>query len=476
MSSSGNQVITFVKEKYLPDIRFWIILFFILRLYGISDPPLEIAHNWRQATGNMVARNFYETDHNILYPRVDMAGEKTGITGTEFPVLNYLTYLLSVVFGFHDWFGRLINLVVSSFGVFYFYKLLKLRFDEGFSFHSSFLLLTSMWLMYSRKAMPDTFSASLVIMGLYFAFRYVTDHKRSALVAYFLFTTMGVLSKIPSAYLLVVLIFPLLDKKTDFKYKKYLGFVTMLAFTPVIWWYFYWVPYLVKHFGFWHYYMGTSFMNGFQEIASNIGRTLDKFYFESLKYAGFVMFTAGLVIAIIKKEKVLLWILLLCSFSFLVFMLKAGRNFYHHSYYIIPFVPVMCLFAAYGLTRIQKHWLQILIIAIIVIEGIANQQHDFRIRDSEKYKLTLGNIADKVSKRNELVAINGGDNPQQVYLLHRKGWTITSEQASDLLYLNEIKNKGCKFLFINKHMLEGKRIKIQNRIVYNDENFVVYSL
>src|SRR5256885_261898 len=96
------------------DIRFWIVLYFLIRLFHITQPPLEVAHNWRQSTGLMVSRNFYEVEANILYPRVDMAGDKTGITGTEFPLLNYLIYLVAKVFGWADWYGRLINLIVSS--------------------------------------------------------------------------------------------------------------------------------------------------------------------------------------------------------------------------------------------------------------------------------------------------------------------------------------------------------------------------
>lgn len=106
-----------------------------------------------------------------------MAGDKTGITGTEFSVLNYLIYLLSLLFGFHDWFGRLINLIVSSIGIFYFYKLIKLKFDERLSFFSAYLLLISDWFIYSRKGMPDTFSTALVIMGLYYVFRYFENFK-----------------------------------------------------------------------------------------------------------------------------------------------------------------------------------------------------------------------------------------------------------------------------------------------------------
>src|SRR6478736_3140318 len=110
------------------DIRFWIILFFLIRLYGITQPPLEIEQNWRQVDGLMIARNFYERSSNILYPAVDLAGEKSGIVGCEFPILNYLVYLVSLVFGYTHWYGRIIVLTVSSIGVFFFHRLIRKYF------------------------------------------------------------------------------------------------------------------------------------------------------------------------------------------------------------------------------------------------------------------------------------------------------------------------------------------------------------
>ena len=48
----------------------------------------------------MIARNFLEIDANIMYPRIDMAGDKTGIIGSEFPFFNYLIYLFFEIFNF----------------------------------------------------------------------------------------------------------------------------------------------------------------------------------------------------------------------------------------------------------------------------------------------------------------------------------------------------------------------------------------
>src|SRR5690606_8136272 len=132
--------------------------FFVIRLIGITNPPLEVSHNWRQTTVTMVARNFLEVDNNIFFPRIDIAGEKTGITGMEFPLLNYLIYLVAKLFGYQHWYGRLINLLISSFGVWFFYKLVGKYLTRQTAFYAAIILIVSIWFQFSRKIMPDTFS------------------------------------------------------------------------------------------------------------------------------------------------------------------------------------------------------------------------------------------------------------------------------------------------------------------------------
>jgi hypothetical protein len=49
--------------------------------------------SWRQTLGTMAARNFQETDSNVLYPRIDIGGDKSGITWLwyDFWVLHLTT-------------------------------------------------------------------------------------------------------------------------------------------------------------------------------------------------------------------------------------------------------------------------------------------------------------------------------------------------------------------------------------------------
>ena len=149
----------------LKDIRFWILLFFAIRLIGISNAPLEIAHNWRQTFTNMVSRNFYIDGLDLLHPTVDFAGERTGIVGSEFPLFNLFIYLFNEAFSYEHWYGRLINLIVSSIGVYFFYRIVKTIQSQKIALTASLILSCSMWFSYSRKIMPDTFSTSIMLIA-----------------------------------------------------------------------------------------------------------------------------------------------------------------------------------------------------------------------------------------------------------------------------------------------------------------------
>ncbi len=85
--------------KILKDIRFWILIFFLFRLYGITYPPLETGHNWRQTIVNMTARNYHEEGMDLAHPRVDIAGALSGITGMEFPLYNAAIAVMMNLFG-----------------------------------------------------------------------------------------------------------------------------------------------------------------------------------------------------------------------------------------------------------------------------------------------------------------------------------------------------------------------------------------
>jgi 4-amino-4-deoxy-L-arabinose transferase-like glycosyltransferase len=460
---------------FLKDIRFWIFLFFIARLYGIWFPPIDISHNWRQTTVTMVARNFLEIDPNPFYPRLDISGELTGITGMEFPLLNYLCYLLSIVFGYQHWYGRLIVLAVSSFGLFYFCKLVKSYFEEKVAFNASIVLLFSIWFTYSRKIMPDTFSLSLILFALWHALEYFKSLKLKNLSLYLLFLALGTLSKMPSAYLLILLIYPFLERSLSFKNKTIFALTSIVMLSICMTWYYVWVPYLNETYKLKHFFMGKSMRIGAAELWQHMDQALNKFYEVALKFIAFAFLLFGLFMAFRNKNKSLFYILGLGFLGFLPIMLKGGFTFYHHSYYIIPFVPVMALVSGYGIAQIKNEMFAKMVLVCIGIEGTLNHIDDFVLRENYKPILTLETAMNKVSKPNELTIINSGAYPTPLYCAHRKGWVAFNGQIQNKGYVDSLVHLGLKHIVVMKHVF-GDDVLLPYKEVYNDSAIRIYTI
>lgn len=461
--------------RWLGDIRFWIVVLALLRLYGIANPPLEVSHSWRQTTVAMVARNFYEVDANIFYPRIDIGGNLTGITGMEFPLLNWLIYLVSLPFGFHDWFGRLINLLVTSVGCWYFYRLIKRFFGERHAFCSTIILCVSLWFAFARKIMPDTFSMSLVIMGIYYGTDYLMHERRrvGSLFGYLLLTMAGVLSKLPSGYLLIVFLLPLLDKGVPLCRKVWFMVTSVVMLLPVAWWYFLWVPHLVNEYGLWHFFMGEGLGQGLAEIWHNMGRTLSRFYDNALKFVGFAVFVGGLVMAFVRRQHLVLRLLGLAFLAFLVIVLASGETFYKHDYYVLPFVPVMAMVAGYGVSLINKAILRTLLLVAIALENILNHHSQFIIRENRQPVLALESVFDCFSSRGDLICVNSNQEPTVMYFTHRKGWLATNEQLQDEAFISDLHQHGCKYILVMKRVF-GSDVELPLARRVDNEDYTVY--
>lgn len=459
-------------SEILKDIRFWILLFFALRLYGITLPPLEVAHNWRQTTVTMVARNFYEIDANILYPRIDIAGEKSGITGMEFPFFNYLIYLMAELFGYEHWYGRLINLFVSSVGVYAFFRLVKRYFNPAIAFNAALILLPSIWFAYSRKVMPDTFSASLVLIAMACMVAYLDRGKWVFLVLFGGLLSLGLLSKLPSGLLLaaVPLIF-FYDKRPVHRWTM-ISISGLVALIPVVLWYFYWVPELVEQFGFQHFFMGKDLRQGYAEIAASAWPTIRIFIEDALKFIGFGAFLLGLFFGIRKKNGPLLGLLALGIIALLLLMFRAGDNFVRHAYYIVPFVPFMALFAGYGMASLKSQTLRKLFLVLIVIEGIANQYHDFGIGNRLAPLTALKSDLDRLNE-DGLVMLNTGEYPTAMYFIHRKGWVRDNAAIAQNDFILDAKEKGLKYIVVF-HQHYGKTVALPYEIAVDKPEYTVY--
>jgi hypothetical protein len=269
-----------------------------------------------------------------------------------------------------------------------------------------------------------------------------------------------------------LLLLPIFSKKinADIKTGLILAGLTVTALTAL--WYFFWVPHLVNTYKN-RLYFPVSIYQGISELINNLPETLERFYFSSLhSFVALACFLSGLYLLIRKGPVLLIWVFSLLTLLFAGFMIKAGRMFSIHDYYIIPYTPLMALVAGYALSSI-KPLARNVVLVIIVLEGIANQHQDFLIKKSERYKLDLEIIADKVSNRDDLIIINIDGNPQELYFAHRKGWNIPGERLGKEGVLEEFTDRGAKYLFFNR---SRGNPSLGYSVVYEDQHYVVYDL
>ena len=458
-------------KTYEGKVIVLIVLLFAVRLFHITDPPIEVSHNWRQTTSLMVARNFYQLDNNIFYPTLDETGDQRGVVGMEFPVLSYSIYLTSTIFGYDHWYGRLITLIVVSFGLWYFYQLLALYFEKKQALYATIALAFSALFHLARKVLPDPVSLSLIVIGLYYGVQFLRTSKWKYLPLYFLFATLGALVKIPFGLYLAVLAFPFFEKGIGAKTRIAFAIASILCLTAVFWWYFVWNVHLSETYGLW-YNSGRSLKDGFRELGENFGDVLYKFYFSSFHgYLFFVMTVAGLIYVIKSKEKKILWLLAITAPLFFVYMSKSGFLFAHHGYYALVIVPVMCVLVGYFAVKIPSKWATILLV-VCIGESIANQYHDFFIRKSEYFKIHLEEISAQITQPNDLVALATNLNPSEFYFLNRKGWMVDANDVNEE-FLSVLQKRGCKFLFL-------RRDKYNEALpfprVFEDHEYVVFGL
>ena len=453
-------------------IRIILALLFAIRLFHITLPPIEISHNWRQTTSLMVARNFYQQEANVFYPRIDDCGDKTGIVGMEFPLLSYSIYIVSVFFGYDHWYGRLVNLIVVTIGLWFFYRLTGLYFEKRIAFFATVALAFSALFHLARKVMPDPMALSLITIGLYFGVQFLMQGKWRYLAGYFLFALAGALVKIPFGIYLALLIFPLFRSTIGITRKGAFVFLSSVILMLVYGWYFIWNTMLSEKYGLW-YNSGRTWQEGWTEFFAEPFQTLERFYFNAFHgYLFFGLVLSGLILAIARRQKVLLWSVLLCIPFFVVYMIRSGYLFYHHGYYVLVMVPLMALLAGYAFALMPKR-LAIGLLVLCAVESVANQQHDFFIRGKEFSKLQLTEIAASVSNPEDRVSLEADSfNPNEFYFLNRKGWLSPRAEITPS-YLRALARLGCRYAF-----LHGDRpdLKQEFDTVFENHEYLVLRL
>ncbi len=316
----------------------FLLINLLVHLPFMQLPPSG-THVWRQCNTLAMSRNFAEEGMNILEPKIDRRNETNGITGSHFPLYEWLLAALSKPFGFSDLLARIFSLVIFSFTMFAFYLLLlHFKIPEKIATIGSLLLLSIPELYYhSINAMPDNLALCLALLALLFWLRILQKPGFALTLTAILLSTLCGLIKFQ--FLMIPLSAMVL---IPFKWRsllKYAGIWTCIALV-VYAWYDYALTLTqsnnLREYGLWikPVALETKLNTLFGNLTMDVPEVLMGWFL-----------LAALLVAVIKGLKVQRWSAPLKFASawlvmFGVFYWTAIERMQQHAYYFMPLLPL----------------------------------------------------------------------------------------------------------------------------------------
>ncbi|WP_027668027.1 ArnT family glycosyltransferase [Rhizobium leguminosarum] len=251
----------------------------VFRFHKITLPLVD-GFSWREISTAMMADNFQQRSWNIFFPEVSWTGPGPSYQGREFQIVSYLTALLYQLFGWQDWFGRVVAAFFGLVTVFSLHRLTALCWGEMHA-HAATLAYALMpaAIMIDSSFLPDPAMLALVTLGVWLFAKYWAGGSGWLLPLATVSFSLGVLSKPPGiaagAAIFYLMVCWIREKKQKQATWVFLSGLLSLA---IIGAYFSWAIYLGRNYPPFHV-AGTGgyiWDDGFWTYVR------DRFYFKSL--------------------------------------------------------------------------------------------------------------------------------------------------------------------------------------------------
>ena len=182
----------------------------ILRFNHITQPLID-AFSWRETDTAMMAENYHSTNWNILCTKLNWDGPGPGYQGREFQTLSYLTALLYLLVGQHDWVGRAVAVMFGLWGIFALYQLVRRVWDEQRAVASAAVMaLLPGSIFIERSFLPDPAMVALVTTATWLLVAYLQTDRWHYLILASVIGTWGFLTKITGLIVAIPMLYSML--------------------------------------------------------------------------------------------------------------------------------------------------------------------------------------------------------------------------------------------------------------------------
>lgn len=471
MQSYTSEMPRFI--MWLQDRPTWVLLAALMvvqlaiHIRYLNYPPAGF-HQFRQTQTLSVARNLYEENGDIFKPRVDSRGKYTGITGMEFPLVNYVIATGYRIFGYSYYVQRTSILLFSFLGLWGCFLFARGFFKSktlGFV-AAAMLLFSPIFVSYSITAMPDLPAVSFVFLSLGLWMKYRdTGHLIPLLLSLFFLLIAGLVKITCMIALAYYLYDTLRPEKTNAKANLRTGslFGLFVVLCLVAGWYLY-ARHLSAVYHNYDFKLRPNITSDPKIILEVVKRVFLQWLPELyINYAQFALFCVGMIAVLISRVRRELVFILMFAAPLVPYFVTQLPAFLIHDYYVLPALPLLVFIVMIGFRFTLQYWrrsawlrvaLVVLLCAIPILGSARTLPRFARIdRSDDLWRLETG-IAGVVPS-DALVATASDESPSTyLYAMHRKGWSF-KENVSEAAFRGAIVD-GARYLISDSRKLEAR--------------------
>ncbi|MBB4572203.1 glycosyltransferase family 39 protein [Rhizobium lentis] len=465
-----------------------LIIAIVFRFHRITLPLVD-GFSWREISTAMMADNFQQRSWNIFFPEVSWTGPGPSYQGREFQIVSYITALLYQLFGWHDWFGRVVAAFFGLLTVFSLHRLTALCWGEMHG-HAAALAYTLMpaAIQIDSSFLPDPAMLALVTLGVWLFAKYWVGGRGWLLPLATASFSLGVLSKPPGIAAGAVIVYLMVCWILEKRWKQAsLVLLSGLFSLAIIGAYFNWAIYLARSYPPFHFAGSGGYIwdYGFWTYVR------DRFYFKSawntsvLWFYGYpfmVLFAVGMWMpprpAEDPKQRILsaipyVWL----AAALILYLAAAGEitsNVWNFHIFHVP-VAIFCGHGALLLARLSSSTFltpavmlrSICIVAIALGWSTLPLVRTMKKPIAMKGKL-LGEELARLTQPGDLVVAIAPDvgDPVAVYYSRARGWVFppgggdsewskfVADDATAIAQLEELRAQGADLFGVAKNAMD----------------------
>ena len=489
----------------------FLLLSMVYNYHEILFLQPQSLHLWRQSDCLSFATNYFADGNPFLQPSIhNLAGDGTGKTVSDFPLIYYFVAQLWKLFGHHEFIYRLTVLSIFFVAFMFLYKTGESMFHDSFLGLSGAVILFSspVIVYYANNFLMNIPALSLAIIGLYFFYRY---YKSSKLLYFFFFAfffTLSGLLKITSLLTFIAIACVFFLELVGIKFKRegkvfsppLICALMMLGVILIqVIWYRYAIEYN-REFNKGFFLIGTKpiwdmEMVKIQETISEVKYHLRWHYFRPFTHYALGAAMVLLLVFWKKNHRFYITFLLISLLGFIGFLILFFAVIGDHDYYVINFfilAPLICFGVYIAVKNMFPNFYKTLLFKLLIIAFLIHNADFARRRIEDRYKperwenisymthmKTFSEIAPYldslgIKREDRVICLDDPTINISLYFMGRKGWTRFNTKE-DPEQINRHIRHGAKYLICSTATATHSNIKHYEKIG-SFKHLVVFAL